>query len=89
MKRSSRTDQATVSQPFLVRHLPLILTLLFLTALHQPLTKGLAPQIDYVTALLADDPTVQIRFAMPTARALNTGDMLIKHGSQRPHLIDI
>ncbi len=55
MSRSSRTDQAPAPQPFMVRHLPLILTVLFLTALHQPLSRGLAPQIEYVNALLTSE----------------------------------
>ena len=49
-------DVAAPELPFLVRHLPLILTLLFIAALHQPLARGLAPQIEYVTALVGSEP---------------------------------
>ena len=57
MHRLNRVqDVAAPELPFLARHLPLVLTLLFIAALHQPLARGLAPQIEYVTALIGYEP---------------------------------
>ncbi len=57
MRRPHHDEEiAEPDLPFLVRHLPFILTLLFIVALHQPLARGLAPQIEYVTALIGAEP---------------------------------
>ena len=89
MSRSTVDERhAEISQPFLVRHLPLILTLLFLAALHQPLEEGLASQIDSLTALFADAEPAQ---AVPKALAepaLNASEIVVEPSSQ-PRFIAI
>ena len=89
MSRSPVDDRhAEISQPFLVRHLPLILTLLFLAALHQPLEEGLAPQIDTVTALFADAEATQAVPKAPTVPALNASEIVVEPSSH-PRFIAI
>ena len=79
MRRLTRDqDVAAPELPFLVRHLPLILTLLFIAALHQPLARGLAPQIEYVTALVGSEPATyeMPAYEAPTSQPSESGILI-------------
>ncbi|RFC61819.1 hypothetical protein DYI37_19220 [Fulvimarina endophytica] len=74
MRRLTRDqDVAAPELPFLVRQLPLILTLLFIAGLHEPLTRGLAPQIEYVSALAGSEPTT---YEVPASTPAGNGSLI-------------